>query len=346
MMEHRARILFVEDDVAKRYVVAKNLRAAGFDVDEAETGQQGLDKIRSDHDVAILDLKLPDISGLEVSKRIKENPSTSRVMVLALSAQLTSPTDRAAGLDLGADAYLVHPIETIELVATVNALVRLKRAIDTRDVQRELFIAMIGHDLRNPLMMLTTGLMLLKESEGLSDEDRALLQKFDRSCARMKQLIDQLLLLTQTLSGKESIERHDVDLAGVSNQLVDDLDGSKGRVALEISGPVHASGDATSLTQLVDNLISNALKHGQGTVAVRLFEENGFACIAVHNRGTPIPDSARARLFDPFKEDSRRAGGYGLGLFIVDRIVQAHHGSIEVTSTAEAGTTFLVRLPK
>lgn len=109
----------------------------------------------------------------------------------------------------------------------------------------------------------------------------------------MKQVIDQLLLLTQTLSGKESIERHDVDLAAISKQLVDDLDGT--------------------------------------------------ARVSVHNQGTPLPDSARARLFDPFKEDSRRAGGYGLGLFIV---VQAHHGSLEVTSTADAGTTLLVRLPK
>lgn len=345
MTKRQARILFVEDDVGKRYVIAKHLRAEGFLVDEAGTGAEGLAKLSPSHDVAVLDLRLPDTSGVEVCQRIKASRATSRVMVLALSAQLTSPQDRASGLELGADAYLVHPVEPIELVATIKALVRLRRAIDTRDVQRELFIAMIGHDLRNPLAMLTTGVMLLQQSKGLSDEDRSLLDRFDRNCARMKQLIDQLLLLTQTLSGKATIERQEVDLVSMCPQILNDLDNHRGRITFEGSGRVIALGDPVSLSQLVDNLVSNALKHGLGTISVRVFEQNGDACISVHNWGSPIPESKRARLFDPFKEESMKTGGYGLGLFIVDQIVLAHGGSIEVTSSEETGTTFLVRLP-
>src|SRR5687767_6022766 len=103
----RPKILFIEDNVGKRYVIARQLRAHNFEVEEASTGEEGLAKVRKDHDVVILDIKLPDMMGWDVCKRIKSNPETASVKVLELSGTLSSAEDRARGLDLGADAYLV-----------------------------------------------------------------------------------------------------------------------------------------------------------------------------------------------------------------------------------------------
>src|SRR5262249_47792659 len=128
MVDRPPRVLFVEDDLSKRYVIARQLRAADFEIVEAATGAEGLAKLTPELAIAILDMRRPDRYGWEVCRKIKETPQTASVMVLELSAALTTPHDRARGLELGADAYLVHPVELVELVATLRALYRLRCA--------------------------------------------------------------------------------------------------------------------------------------------------------------------------------------------------------------------------
>jgi DNA-binding response OmpR family regulator len=124
------KILHVDDDEGSRYAVSRSLRKAGFEVVEAATGQQALDRVGDNPDLVVLDVRLPDIDGFEVCRRIKADPATADLPVLHLSASFTSGTDKATGLDAGADAYLVRPVEPVELVATVNALLRQKQAED------------------------------------------------------------------------------------------------------------------------------------------------------------------------------------------------------------------------
>lgn len=122
-------ILHIDDNEANRYVVSKLLRKAGFEVQEAVTGQSGLQLVaQQPPDLIILDVKLPDIDGFEVCQQIKSNPNTSSIPVLHLSAQFVKSEDKAQGLEGGADAYLAQPVESIELVATVKALLRIRKA--------------------------------------------------------------------------------------------------------------------------------------------------------------------------------------------------------------------------
>ncbi len=121
-------ILHVDDTDAQRYAISRVLRHAGFKVLEASTGQQGLELVEKLPDLVILDVNLPDISGFAVCKQIKSNEATSRVPVLHLSATMVSTEARVAGLEGGADAYLVQPVEPEELVATVRALLRVRKA--------------------------------------------------------------------------------------------------------------------------------------------------------------------------------------------------------------------------
>lgn len=127
--KHRITILHIDDNEANRYVVTRMLEKEGFEVTGAATGEEGLQLIAQyQPDLVVLDVKLPDINGFEVCRRIKENTATSGIPVLHLSAYFVRIEDRAQGLEGGADAYLVQPVESLELVATIRALLRVRQA--------------------------------------------------------------------------------------------------------------------------------------------------------------------------------------------------------------------------
>lgn len=127
--EHRVTVLHIDDNEANRYIVSRMLRNAGFEVMESSTGHTGLQLAReAQPDLIILDVKLPDIGGFEVCRRVKAHPATSSIPVLHLSAKFIKSEDKAQGLEGGADAYLAQPVEPIELIATIKALLRIRKA--------------------------------------------------------------------------------------------------------------------------------------------------------------------------------------------------------------------------
>lgn len=127
--KHRVTILHIDDNEANRYVVTRMLERAGFEVLGAATGEEGLQAIvEQQPDLVVLDVQLPDIDGFEVCRRIKENSATMGIPVLHLSAHFIKTQDKAQGLEGGADGYLVQPVEPIELVATIRALLRIRQA--------------------------------------------------------------------------------------------------------------------------------------------------------------------------------------------------------------------------
>jgi len=117
-----ARILLVDDSEHSRYVVSRILRHAGFHIEESSTGQEGLALAKKIPDLIIVDVKLPDISGYEVCRRIKSDPDTSYIPVLQISASFVSSESKVKALDGGADAYLTHPVDPTVLLATARAL--------------------------------------------------------------------------------------------------------------------------------------------------------------------------------------------------------------------------------
>ena len=123
-----ATVLVVDDNEANRYAVAYWLREAGFAVLEAASGEEGLRQARLAPDLVILDVRLPDRSGFEVLRAMKDDPALAEIPVIHISASFTTSQWRTYGLDLGADAFLTHPVEPRELVATVRSLLRVRRA--------------------------------------------------------------------------------------------------------------------------------------------------------------------------------------------------------------------------
>jgi len=126
----RPVIVHIDDDEANRYAITRTLKKAGFDVFEGGTGKEALELAQKQPDLMILDVRLPDANGFEICRQIKADPATANIPVLHLSASFTTVDDRAQGLDAGADAYLIRPVEPVELVATVKALLRTRSAED------------------------------------------------------------------------------------------------------------------------------------------------------------------------------------------------------------------------
>jgi DNA-binding response OmpR family regulator len=125
---NQPRILIADDREENRYVLCRVLSGAGYECLEAGTGKEALDIAQTLPDVIILDVHLPDISGYDVCRRIKENPQTASISILQISASFVSTEDRVHALDVGADGYLTHPIDRLVLLATVRALLRLRAA--------------------------------------------------------------------------------------------------------------------------------------------------------------------------------------------------------------------------
>jgi PAS domain S-box-containing protein len=139
MREAESLILCVDDNDGARYALVRTLQRAGFRTTEAATGSEALRRMAERPDLVVLDVQLPDIDGYEVCQRIKSDPKTASTPVLQISADFVDVEHRTRGLDLGADAYLAHPIEPPELIATIRSLLRARRAEEqARGIAREL----------------------------------------------------------------------------------------------------------------------------------------------------------------------------------------------------------------
>ncbi|TFW01138.1 sensor histidine kinase [Oxalobacteraceae bacterium OM1] len=221
---------------------------------------------------------------------------------------------------------------------------------------QDIFLGIIGHDLRTPLSAISLGATYLMRSD---TSDSKLIQLGSRmygSAERMQEIIDKLLDFVRSRSGIGiPVHRSDVDLALVSEQIVEEFRVSNPGVVIrvEMDGDLRGHWDGSRIAQVYQNLIGNAIQYGEHTpVSVHTLGRDGEIVLSVHNDGPPIPSDMQAHLFDPLR---RGVGGpdhaanrknMGLGLYIVREIVNAHDGTIDVTSTEETGTTFTVRLPR
>ena len=217
---------------------------------------------------------------------------------------------------------------------------------------RELFIGILGHDLRNPLNAVLMGTYLLLQSA--TEAEKAVLNRLGNSAKRMERMIAQLLDFTRARSGGGiALLREPADLSTICRETVDELITAHPDRAIELvmHGDSHGLWDTDRMAQVFSNLVANAITYGSRNtpVQVRLVAtDTGVEC-AVSNSGAPIPSNLLPHLFDPFRR-ARNAKvsatqGLGLGLFICQQIVAAHGGTTRVQSTEADGTTFTVTLP-
>jgi signal transduction histidine kinase len=240
-----------------------------------------------------------------------------------------------------------------ELRACVKREQEARARAEASEAFKEMFLGILGHDLRNPLntIMTTVDLMLLRGE--LPEDVCKRLQRVSVSGTRMKRMIEQLLDMTRArLSDGFPLARREQAVLPLVSKIVEEVRGAHPGRAIELRADAagRAVVDGDRLEQVVSNLVGNAIAHGDAArpVTVTLAPRGNVLSLCVHNHGVPIPAGVQDELFDPFtrgKQTRRSSDGLGLGLYISGRIVAAHGGKIEVRSSAETGTEFEVLLP-
>ena len=371
MNERAVRILNVNDRDIPRYVHEQTLRREGYEVVSVANGVDALAAARNDIDVVLLDVQLPDMDGFEVCRRLKSDPVTSTVIVLMTSAAFTTTKNKVDGLNAGADGYLTQPYEAVEFSATLHALLRtrsaerraiqlaieLRGALDVRDE----FLSMFAHELRNPIAAISMALTMLELAAGDALKEASYRGVAQRQIANLVRLVEDLLDASRITRGAVDLRSEKVDLASVvQSAIVATRPGIEAR-GHELSvtvmpGNFFLNGDGARLEQVLMNLLSNASRNTQpgGTLSVQLAPEvvNGVtqAILRVRDTGPGIPDDMLYKVFDLFVQVAptidRSAGGLGMGLTMVKRLVEMHGGSVSAhNGGAGKGCEFVVRLP-
>lgn len=235
----------------------------------------------------------------------------------------------------------------------VTAEVEQRRQLAAHEQLRGRFLGMLGHDLRNPLSVITTSAEVLLAGQRLAADDRTKVERMERAAFRMARMIGQILDLTRSTQAEGIVlSRQRTDLGPLLRAVVDELAASHGeaRVRLALAGNTVGRWDADRLAQALSNLVGNALEHGsrEQAVVIRSKEALGQLRVQVHNAGPPIPAAELSTLFDPFRRrgaPARAPRGLGLGLFIAREIIRAHGGDLAIASSARRGTTVDLWLP-
>jgi signal transduction histidine kinase len=233
------------------------------------------------------------------------------------------------------------------------------RYTDDLNTSREMFLAILGHDLRVPLGAIYTSAAFMLQTGDLDEPHRTLTQRIAASSTRMVHLVSDLLDFTRTRLGAGiPVVRAAMNMGRAVHDVVDELTAAHPRRTIKVQarGELRGEWDCARISQVLSNLIGNALEHGSAhaPVVVEVGGDEGEVTIAVRNHGPVIPPDRLNGIFNPMKPRRRAAtapaagpmGNLGLGLYIAERIVTAHRGRIDVESSESAGTTFTVHLPR
>ncbi|MFH1007005.1 MAG: hybrid sensor histidine kinase/response regulator [Candidatus Latescibacterota bacterium] len=358
------RILVIDDDEAMRDSCTQVLAKEGYRVEVASDGHTGLGKMREmSLDIVLVDLKMAGVGGMEILEAIREIDQTIVLIVITGYATVASAVE---AMKRGAYDFLPKPFAPDELRFIV------KRGLEKRRLEQEAtalraekermkrnFVTIVSHELRSPLVAAEQYLAVLEE--GILDETPA---KKKEVLSRVRERVRELLALVHEwmdMSRIESgriVERFEpLDLGAVLVEAAESMRplAEPRRIILEESLPDSRGtmeGDREALRRLFGNLIGNAIKYNRdgGHVRIHLDERENDFVATVCDTGVGIPPEGLPFIFDEFfrvkTEETRKLTGSGLGLSLAKRIVEAHKGRIQASSTLGQGTTLTVVLPK
>jgi signal transduction histidine kinase len=385
-------ILLVDDQPAKLMSYEAILAPLGERLIQASSGREALEHLlRSEIAVVLIDVCMPDIDGFELATMIREHPRHQRTAIIFVSAVLVTDIDRLRGFECGAVDYVGVPVEPEILRARVSVFADLHRktrqlealneeleqrvcertaeltqaaarlresetALRERDRRKDEFLAMLAHELRNPLAPIRNVVELLRQRPAGGREAHWSYEVIDRQLAHLTRLVDDLLDVSRITRGRLGIHREAADLRDIAHAAAESIQPTVAarRLRMDVSvpaAPVPVHADVVRMTQVVLNLLDNACKFTppEGSIVLAVSHEAESARIAVRDSGNGIAGEELPRLFQMFYQSSGSAapqGGLGIGLALVNRIVEMHGGTVEAKSDGIGrGSEFVVRLP-
>ena len=361
----RIKCLLV-DDVQENLIAleALLLQREGIEILKAQSGPEALELLlhHSDVALALLDVQMPDMNGFELAELMRGSERTRHIPLIFMTAGSREQNWQFRGYESGAVDFLYKPIDPHMLATKAQVffeLHRRKQALAHELHERtealrinEMFMAVLSHDLRTPLMSITAAATVLKRQPE-ADKIEAMAERVLSSSQRMSGMIEDLLDVTRIRqAGGLALQPGPADMQALVERVLDEIRTSFPQRAIDctLEGELAGNWDGERLCQVVTNLVGNAVHHGSETEPVQVLVDGrcpDTLVLEVANGGTIAPDLL-PHLFDPFRGRERAPGrqqGLGLGLFIAHQIVRAHGGRIDVSSQ-DGVTRFRVLLPR
>jgi len=357
-MSDKGSILIVDDE----RVVLNSCRAIlsehGYEIETTQSGEEGLCLVETrPFDVALIDLKMPGMPGMELLDRIKETrPEIINIIITGFATVETA----VEAMKRGAFDYVCKPFTPEELEIVVQKALEtrtLRQAVEEAKREKERFVLTIYHQLKSPVGIIQGYLSnLLKGLPAKEEERTAILRRCLKRAETLRQLLEDLLSLRRLQSGKIQPK---LDKLRIDEVLQRAVEGWKVcaqernvRLQLHLGADLPSiRADREQLEHLFANLIDNAFRYNRenGSVEIKAARNQAEVRIDVSDTGIGIAEKDLPRIFDEFyrcqSEETRMTPGTGLGLSIVKSIVEAHGGRIEVRSQLGTGSTFTIWLP-
>lgn len=360
------RILIIDDMDANRYVLRKILEAEnGFEVLEAGNGETGLGLLDASIDLVILDINLPDMTGFELIQQAEAKLGHGKLpAVINISATFVTGKDKAMGLNKGARAYLTHPINPDEVLATISSLMKSNHRFERMEKQRQValarsenlrsekimlerFMRSFSHDLRSPLAaaVMVTGLM----SKNPARRTEEMLKILADNLKRIDQMVTNVLDISHvSMGGGIKLMGEPLALTTVLGEAVENL---RLQVTQTINvddqlGDARVFWDKHAFLRIFDNLVINASKHGAQDTSIEVSQaiEEDMAVLCVSNHGS-FPDEVLTNLATPyFISTKSETKGWGLGLPIVKALCESFGGRVSFLNDGDLAKVEL-RLP-
>ena len=350
-------VLNVNDDPATLYLLSLTLKQGGYQVLEATGGREALRLAQGQPDLVLLDVHMPDIDGYEVCRRLRADEATHDLLIAHLSSVSVQREDRVRGLAQGADAYWTRPLAEDELLANIEAMLRLQTRARDAVRARDRFLSIAAHELKTPLTVLRLNLeraveMVVNDADAGGAMEKRLTPAV-RQLTRLQHLVDNLLDVSLLSTQGVALQVDTVDFSQLVREQVERFQAPARSANVTLTAelpdaPVLLFGDPRMLEQAVGHLLSNAIKFGEDRPAkARLSTHEGHAVLTVEDQGVGIAPEDHARVFRRFERvpSGGRFDGLGLGLYLAQEIAAAHDGTLSVKSAPGQGACFELRLP-
>jgi signal transduction histidine kinase len=363
------RILAVDDDRINLRIIGGILRHEGYELAEAGSGEQALEVYAEfQPNLVLLDVMMPGIDGFATCRTLKTSYGDKCAPVIFVTAK-SEADDVVMGFEAGGVDYLTKPFRPKEVVARIRTHLSNQQLVEQQkllveqlskaNAAKDRFLGMCAHDLRNPLSSIR-GLaeLMVEDAIGpLSTEQREIVQTIHGASQSMLQLVNELLDVATIEAGHLKLAKEPTSVAEIVERSVhlSSIEAAKKNTRIEmvkIGSDPMVDVDRNKIRQVVDNLISNAVKYSPrgSVITVVIHSDATGAGFAVRDSGPGIPDSERHKLFKDYGRLSAVPTGgeksTGLGLAISRKIVEAHDGTIGVENIPGRGAEFVVRLPR
>ncbi|MEL7736821.1 hybrid sensor histidine kinase/response regulator [Citromicrobium bathyomarinum] len=363
------------DDLGENLLALEALLAReGLELHKAHSGEEALElMLGNEYALALLDVQMPGMDGFELAEIMRANERSRHIPIIFLTAGSGEAARKFRGYEAGAVDFIQKPIEADilrskssvffdmfvqrhQIISQRDELATLTQALQAADQQKNRFLAVLAHELRNPLAVLAAGLNILERPrEGL---DRGTVhQSIRQSLRHMTRLVDDLLDINRIERGKISLRRETLLLSDLIPPALESIrpaiEAGNHELLVELpDDPVTLDVDPARFIQIVGNIVGNAARYtpNGGEIALVITKSDDRVTLTVSDNGVGIPAERQSMIFGMFEQSDNGFGivgdGLGIGLALVKQLVELHGGEICLAKSAPGeGSTFEVWLP-